>query len=162
MHEDGYISSKASLINVEQANPNVNVEQVNPDFNVEQENPDEMEIGRDRDIDDHVDHSAIPISSPDTRFSSPPPVDENTPGFSTDVGSKSYQADTTIGTMTSVASTPDPASSVSTFNMSDTETPASQSQHRLNNSGVLYDIPEVDEIDVCFLFFLFLILVFIK
>ncbi|XP_076941714.1 sister chromatid cohesion 1 protein 3-like [Bidens hawaiensis] len=148
MHEDGYISSKASLINVEQANPNFNVEQVNPDFNVEQENPDAMEIGRDRDIDDHVNHSTIPISSPDTRFSSPPPVDENTPAFSTDVWSKSYQADTTIGTKTSVASTPDPASSVSTFNMSDTETPVSQSQHGVDNSGRLYDIPEVDEIDL--------------
>ncbi|XP_076893446.1 sister chromatid cohesion 1 protein 3-like [Bidens hawaiensis] len=147
MHEDGNISSKASLFSVEQANSNLNFEQVNPDFSVEQENPDAMEIGRFRDFDDHVDHGTIPIGSPDMRFSSPPPVDENTPAFSTDVGSKSYQADTTIGTRTSVASTPDPASSVSTFNMSDTETPVSQSQHGLDNSGGLYDIPEVDEIE---------------
>ncbi|KAJ0810076.1 putative rad21/Rec8-like protein [Helianthus annuus] len=168
LHEDDNVSSKACLINVEQANPGVmeiNVEQANPgvmevnveqaspgvmEVNVEQANPDAMEIGRFSDSADRGDNM-IPINSPDnTQFSSPHHEDQNTPAFSTDVGSKSYQAATTAGT--SVGPTPDhtssigsfPASSVKSF-FSDTDTPFPESHQGFDNSGGLYDIPEVDD-----------------
>ncbi|KAK9058171.1 hypothetical protein SSX86_023011 [Deinandra increscens subsp. villosa] len=136
LHEDENVSSKAQLINTEQADPGP------------------VEVGRFRDFAELNDNNMIPMSSPDNNipFSSPRTVDQNTPAFSTDVGytpaistdvgTKSYQAPTTLGT--SVGPTPDPASSVASF-MSDMETPFPQSQPGFDNSGGLYDIAEVDD-----------------
>ncbi|KAI7740786.1 hypothetical protein M8C21_030204, partial [Ambrosia artemisiifolia] len=147
LFEDDNVSSKAQLINIEQANP------------------DAMEIGRFSPSIDRNDNMIPPISSPDnTIFSSPRPGDQDTPAFGTDIGSKSYQAATvgtsvgatsvgtsvgatSVGTSagaTSMRTTPNPASSIGSF-MSDIETPFPQSHHGFDNSGGLYDIPEVDD-----------------
>lgn len=137
MHEDGNVSSKAHLINIEQADP------------------DAMEVGRNSEFPHINDYNMIPLSPPDnTGYSSPFGGDENTPAWGTDIGSKSTQAPTTVGT--SVGPTPDPASSIGSFR-SDTETPFSQSQHDFDNSGRLSDILE-DDIEVCYLFLLFILL----
>ncbi|KAI7740782.1 hypothetical protein M8C21_030200, partial [Ambrosia artemisiifolia] len=156
LFEDDNVSSKAQLINIEQANP------------------DAMELGRFSPSIDRNDNMIPPISSPDnTIFSSPRPGDQDTPAFGTDIGSKSYQAGTvgtsvgatsvgtsvgatsvgtsvgatSVGTSvgaTSMRTTPNPASSIGSF-MSDIETPFPQSHHGFDNSGGLYDIPEVDD-----------------
>ncbi|KAL8204433.1 hypothetical protein R6Q57_010056, partial [Mikania cordata] len=122
--EDGYVCSKASLINTEQADP------------------DAVEFGRFNNFVDPIDNNMIPISpSYSIPFSSPHTVDENTPAISTDVGAKSYQ--TTIGT--SVGPTPDPASSNASL-ISDMETPFSPSRCGFDKSGGLYDIAEDEEL----------------
>ncbi|KVI00635.1 Rad21/Rec8-like protein, N-terminal [Cynara cardunculus var. scolymus] len=136
MFETGYMSKKPRLIETEQPHS------------------DDMEVEHIRDFVGPNDNDTIPTYSPGDRtgipspkngaFSSPREMDEYTPATGTDMGSKSYQVQTSVGT--GVGSTPDPTSS-STYVFSDMETPTlfSQGQQGFENSGGLSDIPEVDD-----------------
>ncbi|KAI3697363.1 hypothetical protein L6452_30335 [Arctium lappa] len=136
MFETGYKSTKPRLIETEQPHS------------------DDMEVERIRDFVGPNDNNTIPTYSPgemmdipspnNGAFSSPREMDEYTSAIGTDIGSKSYQAQTSVGT--GLGSTPGPTSS-STYVFSDTETPTlfSQGQQGFENSGGLSDILEVDD-----------------
>lgn len=136
MFETGYMSTKPRVIETEQPHN------------------DDMEVEHIRDFVGPNDNNTIPTYSPgemtgipspnNGTFSSPREMDEYTPAIGTDLGSKSYQVQTSVGT--GVGSTPDPTSS-STYVFSDMETPTlfSQGQQGFENSGGLSDIPEVDD-----------------
>ncbi|XP_071688084.1 sister chromatid cohesion 1 protein 3 [Rutidosis leptorrhynchoides] len=146
MFEDGYVSSKPNLINTEEPNPDAAEVNRSAGFGdpTEEPTPDAMEIGRSAAFVDPNDNM-LPNMSPDNRsFNSPRTEAENTPAISSDIGSKMYQAQTTVGT--GIGSTPDPTSSMGSF-VSETETPFpfSESHQGFNNSGGLSDIPEVDD-----------------
>ncbi|KAI3740037.1 hypothetical protein L2E82_30454 [Cichorium intybus] len=115
------------------------------EIHVEKDHFDDMEIEHQRENVGPSDVNVIPTYSPDCRsFSSPPQMDEYTPAMTSDVGSRSYPIQTTIGT--NVGSTPDPTSSTGSF-LSDMETPQTffQDHHGFDNNAALSDIPEVDD-----------------
>ncbi|KAJ0792764.1 putative rad21/Rec8-like protein [Helianthus annuus] len=168
LHEDDNVSSKACLINVEQANPGVmeiNVEQANPgvmeinveqaspgvmEVNVEQANPEAMEIGRFSDSADRGDNM-IPINSPDnTQFSSPTPRTK-TPLLSVLTSGRNHiRQQQPQGLVWGLHPTQHRLSDLFLRHLlnrffSDTDTPFPESHQGFDNSGGLYDIPEVDD-----------------